>query len=182
MKYLSLLAGLFLFIGMSAPVQAQTDDAISKYFSKYVDDERFTVVYVSGKMFEWFKGMDINLDDEEAEAALEVIEEMKGLRILTCEENAGAFYKEAMGIINKNEYEVLLEVREGKETNVLFLTKEKDKIIDELLLVVGEEDSDEFVLMSFMGKIHLDKIGKLAEAIEKADKHDDDEGENNEKY
>jgi len=175
MKYLTFFFVLFLSAGLSTVTQAQAD-AISKYFSKYMDDERFTVVYISGKMFEMFNKMDIDLNDEEAEAILSVVKDMKGLRILTTEEGGQKFYDEALSIINKNEYETLMTVREGKEENVQFLIKEGgENVINELLLLVGGED-EEFVLMSFVGKIDLNEVSKLQKAF---DKDADDKKEKN---
>lgn len=161
---------LFLTAGTLNTAQAQ-EDAISKYFSKYVDDERFTVVYISGKMFQMINKMEIDMDDEEAQAILSVCKDLKGLRILTCEEDGGQFYKEALKTINTHEYETLLEVREGNAENVKFLVKQSNggNTLDELLLLVGGED-EEFVLLSFVGKIDLNEVGKLSKAFK-----DDDE-------
>lgn len=173
MKYLTFCFGLLFLLSFSSPVQAQdSQDAISKYFDKYLEDERFTVVYVSGKLFSMFKGMDLDLEDDEAEAILSVVEDLQGLRILTTEEAGGNFYNEALGIINKNEYETLMEVRQGKEENVQFLVKENDGNLRELLLLVGGSD-EEFVLISFIGSINLEKIGELQKAFDKHD-HDGD--------
>lgn len=171
MKYLSILFALFLTAGITSTVQAQ-EDAISKYFSKYVDDERFTVVYVSGKMFQMINKMELDLDDEEAQAILSVCKDLKGLRILTTETDGDKFYKEALNTISTKGYETLLEVREGKSENVKFLVKDSNEggTLDELLLLVGGEGED-FVLLSFVGKIDLNQVGKLSKAFDK-------EGEN----
>ena len=45
-----------------------------------------------------------------------------------------------------------------------FVTKENNGIISELLLLVGGKD--EFVMMSFVGNIDLDKISKLAKKLD----------------
>ena len=167
MKYLSILFVLFLTAGIISTAQAQ-EDAISKYFSKYVDDERFTVVYVSGKMFQMINKMELDLDDEEAQAIMSVCKDLKGLRILTTDTDGGMFYKEALNTINTKGYETLLEVREGKSENVKFLVKDSNGggTLDELLLLVGGEGED-FVLLSFVGKIDLNQVGKLTKAFDK---------------
>jgi vacuolar-type H+-ATPase subunit F/Vma7 len=170
MKYLSFFLALFLTAGVLDSALAQ-EDAISKYFSKYVDDERFTVVYVSGKMFQMINKMELDLDDEEAQAILSVCKDLKGLRILTTEVNGQQFYEEALRIINKAEYETFLTVREGKKENVQFLVKQKGDTLNELLLLVGGEDED-FVLLSFIGNIDMNQVGKLSKAFEK-DKNKD---------
>ncbi|HFA48612.1 MAG TPA: DUF4252 domain-containing protein [Bacteroidetes bacterium] len=180
MKYLSIFFALFLSTSMFAQ-----EDAISKYFSKYVDNEDFTVVYVSGKMFELINKMQLDFDDEEAEAILDVVKDLKGLRILTTENNGAKYYKEAISTINTNDFETLMTVREGKGENVQFLIKDDGgDIINELLLLVGggdnfgSEGGNEFVLISFIGKIDLNQVGKLAKAFEDDNDSDHDDGEN----
>jgi hypothetical protein len=163
MRYL-LFAFTLLLLAASQPAQAQAD-AISKYFAKYVDDERFTVVYISPKMFQLFDKMDIDLDDEEAMAIKNVVKDLRGLRILVAEENTMQLYKEASAAINKKEYEVLMTVRNKGEESVDFLIKDNGgDIIDELLMVIG--GPDEFVLMSFVGQIDINKISEMAKAFE----------------
>lgn len=174
MRYL-LFVFTALLLGASAPALAQAD-AISKYFSKYVDDERFTVVYISPKAFQMFDKMDIDLDDEEAMAIKEVVRDLRGLRILVSDTNTMELYKEASQIINKKEYEVLMTVRNKGEESVDFLIKDTGDIIDELLMIIG--GPDDFVLMSFVGQIDINKISQLAKAFEDEDEGDGDNGQN----
>ena len=90
MKYLSLL--IIVLIGLSSPLNAQSD-AISKYFEQYMDDERFTVVYISPKMFEILGKLDLDeLKEEEAQIIMDVVKDLKGLRVLTTEESPLDFY------------------------------------------------------------------------------------------
>lgn len=169
MRYL-LFAFTLLLLAASQPAQAQAD-AISKYFAKYVEDERFTVVYISPKMFQLIDKMDIDLDDDEAQAIKNVVKDLRGLRVLVAEENSMQFYKEALSMINKKEYEVLMTVRNKGEESVDFLIKDNGAdIIDELLMIVG--GPEEFVLMSIVGQIDINKISEMAKAFE-----DDDDKE-----
>ena len=162
MKYFVLFA--LCFFGALNVATAQ-DDAISRYFSKYVDDERFTVVYVSGKLFRMFQSMELDLDDEEVDAILEVVEDMQGLRLLVTEENPMGFFKEATNTIQTKEYETLMTVRSAEGENVHFMVKDdNNEVVRELLLLVGAEDN--FVLMSFVGLINLNKISDLQKAFE----------------
>jgi hypothetical protein len=136
-------------------------DAIERYFEKYQDDDRFTTVYVSPKLFSMVSKV---AQSEVKDEVLEVIKDLRGLRILTTEENPNAFYKEAIKTINTKEYEILMTVKD-KEQNIRFMVKEgANDIINELLLLVGGED--DFVLMSFVGNIDLNKIAKLAETLD----------------
>lgn len=180
MKYLPLL--IIFLIGSMSPLNAQSD-AITKYFNQYVDDERFTVVYISPKMFEILGKLDLEeLQDEQAQIIMDVVSELKGLRVLTTEITPMKFYEEAKSKINTNEYEILLTVRDEGE-NVQFLIKDDGDTINELLLIVGSED--EFVLLSFMGNIDLNKIAQLAKkldikGVEHLNKLDEGDYENHE--
>lgn len=106
----------------------------------------------------------------------ELINGIKGLKILTTNVDAGKYYTEAIKKIPVGEYETLVTVRDKGE-NVRFLTKGTGDIVNELLLLVGGKE--EFVLMSFVGKIDINKISKLAkkfnvdgiEHLEKIEKH-----------
>jgi hypothetical protein len=136
------------------------DDAITKYFNKYVEDERFSAVYISPKMFNMVSKIEI--EDMEPEVQ-EVIRSMKGLRILHTEQNAVQYYNEALKNIPTSEYEVLLTARDNGE-NVRFLVRDNGDIVEELLMIVGGEKN--FALLSFIGNIDLKKIGKLAKALD----------------
>ncbi len=158
-KSIFLLPTLLLLAFMA---QAQ-NDAISRFFSKYADDERFTSVYVSPKMFQLVAKIDT--DDEDWQKIREVVKDLGGLRVLTADSigNGDALYKEALAKVPVAEYAELLTVRDGQE-NVRIWIKESGNIIDELLLLVGAPD--EFVLLSFTGKIDLDKISALSKSLD----------------
>lgn len=149
--------GLMLVAYLSAGAQM---DAISKYFDKYIDDERFTMVYVSPKMFNLVSKLDV--EDMDADVK-QLLNEIKGLRILTTDENPMAYYKEAMANFNVSEYERLMEVRDGDEKIHFLIKSGAGDRIEELLLLVG---GSEFVMLSFVGNIDLDKISKLASGMD----------------
>jgi hypothetical protein len=85
------------------------------------------------------------------------------LYLLITDENVTQYYKEAKTKINPKEYEVLMTVRDKDGDNVEFFIKDEGDIIKELLLLVG---GDEFVFMSLVGNISLDKVSRLARSIE----------------
>ena len=155
---------IICLMAFSSAAFAQAD-AIDKYFSKYVENDDFTSVFISPKMFELISRIDLSEVDTDPEAKLvmEVVSDLKGLRVLTTEINPNERYKEAMSLINPSEYETLMTVKDGNE-HVRFWVKDSGDIINELLLVVGGDD--EFVLLSFVGNIDLAKISKLANQID----------------
>ncbi|MBL7817671.1 MAG: DUF4252 domain-containing protein [Saprospiraceae bacterium] len=152
------------FCLFTAPLSIMAqNNAVEKFFNQYMDDEAFTVVHVTPKMFQMIAKLDIK--DKDYGDAKAVLQDLKGLWILSTENNAKApqLYKEATSKINTNEYELLMTVRD-KGDNVRFWTKESNGTINELLMLVGE--ANEFTLISFVGKIDLDKISKLSNKID----------------
>ena len=154
-KLFSLAMLLFVSISMSAQ-----QDAIDRFFDKYQDDEEFTMVYVSPKMFELALKVAGEQMEKEIEGLESVLEGLKGLKVLKTETNAEQIYKDAINKIPTKEYEVLMTARDDGQ-NVKILTKTKgEDVIEELLLLVG--GADEFVLVSFVGNININDLAKVA--------------------
>jgi Domain of unknown function (DUF4252) len=141
---------------------ASAQDGIIRFFDQYSEDERFTTVFISPKMFELIGKFET--DDEEWNQMREVIKDLGGLRVLHADTIADGnlLYKDALKKVPENEYAELLTVRDGKE-NVRIWIKDSGKIITELLLLVGAPS--EFTLLSFTGKIDLDKISTLSKGL-----------------
>lgn len=144
----------FLFI--SSNILLAQGDAISKLFNNYSDDESFSTVYISPKMFKMIAT--ISGDEAENEIA-EVSRDIETLRIISTSEDAKSFYNKANKILNNNAYEELMTVKE-KGQDVRFVTRSEGDIIRELILLVGSDDN--FVMLNFTGKIDLEKISRLA--------------------
>lgn len=157
------LIALALCLTTGLTLRAQSD-AIAQYFEKYMYDDRFTVVFISPKMFDMVSKMDLRAPEPETQAVLEIIEGLKGLRILTTRETPRKFFEEARSVLSPKGYEVLMTVRDNNSgDNVEFLVKEVGDRIQELLLLVG--NPDEFVMLSFVGDIDLKKIGELSKVL-----------------
>lgn len=155
---------IFLVLFISGNTFAQ-NDAIDKYFDKYLDDENFTSVFISPKMFSLISKLDLDAVESEPEAKLvmDVVKDLKGLRVLSTEVNAQSLFKEFMGLIDENEYEMLMTVRDGGE-NIRFWVKDNGNIINELVLIAGAEK--EVTILSFTGNIDLAKISALANQLD----------------
>jgi len=148
-----LMALPLLLLGSGAFCQ---DDAIGKFFGKYLDDPRFTVVSVSPKMFRLLSKVKWDTIPGDLQ---QTVTRLTSLRILSTEMTPRVFYKEALTAIDRKEYEDLITVR-GNKDNVRFMIKDDGKTIRELLMIsVGE---DGFTLMSFVGNIDLDKLSRLS--------------------
>ena len=138
------------------------NDAIDRFFEQYQDDENFTMVYVSPKMFELAAKVATEELDEDLN---EVVKNLKSLKILRTDIDAMTVYNDANNKIDTKDYELLLTARDkGQNVNFFTKTSGNDDVVEELLLLVGGDE--EFVLLSFVGSLDLDKIAKLAKKID----------------
>ncbi len=160
---------LLLGILFATFLSAQETNAIDRYFQQYLEDERFSVVYISPRVFQLLDRVDlgqVEVDDDESEIVKDLAKDLRGLRILTTDETPEAFYAEAKQKIDTKAYELLMTIRKGKRSNVEFLIHEEaDGVISELLMIAGGPDS--FSLISFVGKIDLNTVTRLADEMEK---------------
>jgi hypothetical protein len=143
---------------------AFAQDAISKFFTKYQNDESFSQVTVSSKMFSLFTNMEA--DTQEDKEVLEAISKLKGLRILAKSDarNARDLYKEAFSLIPLKEYEELMSVRD-KDKDMKFYIKEGSAgKINELLMVMG--GNTEFMVMSLFGEIDLKQVSRIGKKMD----------------
>lgn len=134
---------------------------VEKFFESYQDNEEFTMVYVSPKMFKMLAKV---AGDELDSELSNLVKDLKGLKVLTTEKNTDAIYKEALSRIPTSEYELLMSAREEGQ-NIKIMTKSKsDDVIEELLLIVG--GVDDFALVSFIGNINLSDLAKVASSLD----------------
>ena len=144
-------------------------NAIDSYFQEYVEDEQFTVVYISPRVFQFVDDLTskdgIELDDDEAQALIDVASDMRGLRILSTDITPTKYYEEAISKIDTKLYETLITIRDrdGSRTELLLRENIDGKLEELLFLSHGDE---EFTLMSFVGDLDLNKVMKLADEME----------------
>jgi hypothetical protein len=155
MKLFSLIL-IFILPAITGFGQA---DAVDKYFKDYQENANFSTVYVSPKMFQMITKASESQDPD----VKEVLKDLKGLKILSTKVKPEQIYTEANKRITNKGYEELLTVRE-KGSLVRFVTLEKSGIIEELLMLVGNKE--DFIMISFVGKINLSKLSKLAKKLD----------------
>src|SRR5882672_2422047 len=151
-----------VMVVLAGVVQAQ-DNAISRFFSKYQNDESLSQVTVSSKMFVLFTNMDV--EKPEDKEVLDAISKIKGLRILGKQQtrDSRALYKEAMAMIPTKEYDELMSVRD-KDKDMKFFIKESGGKISELVMVMG--GNEEFMVLSLFGEIDLKQVAKIGRKMD----------------
>ena len=158
MKKISLIVSMFL---LSLTMMGQ-GTVITKYMNQYADNEKFTKVSVSQKMFSMFTNLEAGSPAEKE--FLQAVSKLKGLKVLMADSipNSAAIYKQAVADVNKAAYEELVSVNDARG-NMLFSTKESNGIISELIMVAGGKN--QFVMISLYGNIDLKNISKIAQQM-----------------
>ncbi|MEP4532308.1 MAG: DUF4252 domain-containing protein [Cyclobacteriaceae bacterium] len=135
---------------------------VTGYFNELADDDAFTKVSVSSKMFSLFT--ELEAGSEEEKEFLKAISKLKGLKIIAADSipNSAAMYKKATQDVETAGYEELMSVKDAEE-NMKFSIKDKNGIIEELIMVVG--GNKHFVLLSLYGEIDLKNISKIARSM-----------------
>lgn len=156
-KIILMIAFAFLTTGIFAQ-----GNVINSYFDKYADNDDFTKVSVSSKMFSMFAEVEPGSDAEKE--FMEAISKLKGLKIVMADSipDAMQLYKKATADVTKAGYDELMTVSDPDQS-MLFSIKEKDGIIQELIMVVG--GGNKFVLLSLYGEIDLKNISKIAQQM-----------------
>lgn len=136
-------------------------DAITNFFSDYAENESFTKVSISSKMFSLFTHIDG--DDKEEEEILKAIAGLQGLKILSANDitNGKVMYQNALLKPGKD-YEELMTVKDGEE-DLTFLIRENGEKIAELLMISGGEQN--FMILSLVGDIDLNQVAKLSRSM-----------------
>ncbi len=158
MKKFSLILSMFL---LSLTMMGQ-GTVITKYFNKYADNEEFTKVSVSQKMFSLFTNLEAGSPAEKE--FLQAAGKLKGLKVIMADSipNSAALYKQAVTDVNQAGYEELVSVKDARG-NMLFSIKESKGIISELIMVVGGKK--QFIMVSLYGEIDLKNISKIAQQM-----------------
>lgn len=139
-------------------------DAITKFFAKYQNDETFSQVTVSSKMFGLLTNMEV--EKPEDQEVINAIGKLKGLRVLSKDNTRDGriLYKEALSLMPMKEYEELMSVRDEDKDMKFFIKEMAPGKIAELVMVSGGADS--FMVLSLFGEIDLKQIGRIGSKMD----------------
>jgi hypothetical protein len=156
---------ILIFIALAViAVRLNSQSPVDKLFDKYSGTEGFTTVYITKYMFDLFRDMENNEGDKEME---EVISRLNSIKILATDDDPDTktsinLYDEVLKILPKSEYKELMVIKEKNE-NVMFLVKEENKKVTELLLLVGSPDEN--AVISIQGDIDMKNISRIAKSM-----------------
>lgn len=157
MKKISMLALCLMLCALG--LKAQT--AVDRYFEAYSEDDRFTRISVSSKMFSLF--VNFEMDDPDEQDVVETLSKLKGLKMLIGEEVADAkgIFKDAVARPAAS-MEELMSVTD-KEREFRFFITESNGMVSELLMVGYE--GQQVMMLSLVGDIDLKKISALSKKM-----------------
>jgi len=158
-----MLGALMVALAVAAQAQASAD-LITKFFGKYQNDETFTQVTISSKMFNLFTNMEV--DKPEDQEVLNAISKLKGLRVLAKEDarNARELYKEALALVPVKEFEELMSVRDKDKDMKFYIKETTPGKISELVMIAG--GVDDFMVLSLFGEIDLKQVSKIGSKMD----------------
>jgi len=116
-----------------------------------------------------FAAMGNDQSDTSAKEMKEVINQLNGMKVLSCKPDSlkpgkgAAFYNEAVALFPGTAYKELMTVNEGGN-NIRFLTKQdgKGKVTEMVMLA---KDKDEIVILSLTGLIDLGSLSKISKSM-----------------
>ena len=150
---------MLLWITMAIPAFLFAQSSADRIFEKYAGKEGLTTVVVNKGMFKMLSKIDEEDEDLQTLAAIESV------KILVVEEDGVLegvnFYDEVMEDLNTAEYEELMTVKESDQ-DVKILVKEKEGIIEELLVLTGGSKSDDNAIIIIRGRIPLKDLHHLS--------------------
>jgi len=139
------------------------EGSMDGFFKKYQDNEAFTIVNISPKMFSVISVMDIESMDPEMK---EILKNISGMKILTKtieKDSDQKYYTEAIDGIQRNGLEELMTIKE-KGHNVKIYGKSNDDLhLTEVVMITGNQNN--FVLMQVLGKLTLEQLGRINQTL-----------------
>jgi hypothetical protein len=155
---------IIFFILTITATNLKSQSPVDKIFDQYSGKEGFTTVYITKYMFDLFRDLEKENENDEME---EVISKLNSIKILATDDDPNTktnvnLYNEVLKNLPESEYKELMVIKEKNE-DVKFLIKEENKKVTELLLLVGSPD--ESVLISIQGDIDMKNISKIAKSM-----------------
>jgi hypothetical protein len=170
---------IFTIIGLVLSFTLSAQDL----FSKYESMDEVTSGVINSKMFSMIASMDIEIDDPEAKAYMDMVNKIENIRLLVTGNPLVSknLTNDAESYVRKSKLDELMRFKDG-EQNVRFYVKEgKDSDhVKELMMLItgmgemlngedltinGKKRNIETVVISIIGDIDLKQISKITKNI-----------------
>jgi hypothetical protein len=135
-----------------------------RLYNKYSDQEGVSAVYISPAMFKLIGQLpDINVETADGKKMdmAPLIRSFSGFYMLNFENKSALsaeLYKEVTAMVNKSNFELLMEVKEAGST-VRMYTLGDEKVVNSFVCIINEED--ETMFFSLEGTMNRSELEKL---------------------
>lgn len=136
--------------------------SLDSYFSKYQEDESFTVVNISSSMFAAISGLETDAIDPEVKA---ILDNITGMKILTKLSDGEGYFEEAMQLIKSKGLEEMMTIKDKGENIRIYGKSDGSNHLKEVVMLRG--DKSNFILMQIQGKLSIEQLGKLSKTLNK---------------
>lgn len=150
------------FILMTIFSAAAQSSAVDRYYEDFREDDRFTLITVSSKMFSLFVNFERN--DPAEQQLINTISKLKGLKMLVGRDIADSksVFK-SVADKPKGKMDELMAITETDKEFKFYVT-ESDGMISELLMVGYE--ANQVLILSLVGNIDLKEIAALSRKMD----------------
>lgn len=136
-------------------------------FDKYETMKEVDAVVVTSKMFKLLTKIDLNADDPETQAYIDLIENLKEMKVLstTKDDIRKQMATDVASYIKKGSMEELMRVSENGKTVRFYYKpgKNEDYVSQLFMFMEGEEKNKPMsVILNITGEINLAQVSKLA--------------------
>lgn len=152
-------------------------------FDKYESDESVTSFVINQKMFSMLASIDVNMDDPEDQAFMNMAKKITGLKVYTTgsEKTSADMNASVDKYLSSTNLEELMRMKDGNQTVKFYVKQGKDENhVKELLMIInglkemskdqdisinGKKREFETVLLSLTGDIDLRQISKMTQKM-----------------
>lgn len=154
---------LMLFFAVGAYAQEG-----KRLYNRYSDAEGVSAVYISPAMFRLMGQLpDINVETADGQNMdlAPLVRSFSGFYMLDVSKDSAAsagLYKEVTDMVNKGDYELLMEVKDSGST-IRMYTSGDEKIVSSFVCIISEED--ETMFFSLEGSMNRSDLEKFVSSM-----------------
>ena len=152
MRYFLLCA---FTLSLAFAVNAQSN-VIDNFIEKYRNTEAVTHFNLSGNL------LNVIMENADEEGERNFMSRLDALRVITIEDRSAVAEDDLSALrqgIQANNYEELIRVRDGKDLVYIYMLENRDKVIEELVILV--EEPEEVTVVSLSGAMHYEDLKNL---------------------
>lgn len=136
-------------------------------FQKYENMKEVDAVVVTSKMFKLLTKIDLNTDDPEAQAYIDLIENLQEMRVFSTSEEKirKQMSSDVASFLKTGQLEELMRVSEdGKTVRFYYKPGKTDDYVSQLFMFMEGQEKNKpvSVILNIVGEINLSQVSRLA--------------------